>query len=92
MLLTLLLDALSAAGEGKALVLFAKLLFFGLLPLVLLIYLLVQLANQRLNERLDREWTEQKAQAAAAKRYQTLLLLVLCCVFIGVTWGWSTSD
>jgi uncharacterized BrkB/YihY/UPF0761 family membrane protein len=86
MFLTLLLDALSGVGEGKALALFAKLLFLGLVPLGLLIYLLVQLANQRLDERLDHEWTEQKAQAAAVKRYQTLFLLLLCCVFIGFTW------
>jgi|GEM_PF-4969493 len=82
----LLLDALGAVGEAKALELFAKLLFFGLLPLGFIIYLLIQLANQRLDKRLDHEWNDQKAQAAANKRHETLFLLVLCCVFKGFIW------
>lgn len=93
MLLLLLLDALAAVGEAKALALLAKLLFLGLLPLVLLIYLLGQLANLRLDERLDHEWTEHKAQITAAKRHKILFLLVLCGVFMIVTkCGWSASD
>jgi hypothetical protein len=92
MLLTLLLDALSAVGEARAMVLLLELLFLGVLPLGVLIYLLVQLANQRLDEQLDHEWTEQKAQAAARKRSATWILLLLCCAFMGVMWSNWPAD
>jgi len=92
MLLTLLLDALSAVGEAKAMVFLLELLFLGVLPFGVLIYLLVRLANQRLDEHFDYEWTAQKAQAAASKRSTTWLLILLCCAFMGVMWSHWPAD
>ena len=82
----LILDALGAIGMGKAMEAIALLLFLGALPGGVIIYLLVQLANQHLDEQLDHEWTAQKAAAAATKRHHTWFVLVLCCVFLVVIW------
>lgn len=91
-MLILLLDALGAVGAAKAMETIARLLFLGVLPLGVLIYLLVQLANQRLDEQLDHEWDEQKAQAVANKRSTTWLFIFLCCAFIGVMWSNWPAD
>lgn len=87
MLLTLLLDALGAVGEAQFMIVLFQFFFLGVLPVGVLIYLLVQVANQRLDEQLDHDWTEQKAQAAAMKRLATWMLILLCCTFMSIMWS-----
>jgi hypothetical protein len=57
MLLTLLLDALSAIGEGEALLLLIKLAFFVAVPIGLLIYFW----SRQIEKQLEREPKEAKA-------------------------------
>jgi 4-hydroxybenzoate polyprenyltransferase len=56
MLLTLLLDALSAIGEGEALLLLIKLAFFAAVPIGLLIHLWIR----QIDKQLEREPKEVK--------------------------------
>jgi hypothetical protein len=86
MLLTLIIDTLGAVGLGRGLESIAGLLVTSGLLLGVIVYLLVQLASQRLAEQQDPEWTMQKAAAAIDKRQYLWFMLVLCSMFLLIIW------
>jgi hypothetical protein len=86
MLLTLLLDALSAIGEGEAMLAIGKLLFLVVVPIGVLVYLW--------SRHIDKQFDREPKQAKPAKQVQgahVFLWVMVAVMLIGFMTlaGWT---